>query len=75
MGYSRSGAAGVGVSAAVGGGRISSRSAANGRVSEVSSGRPVCSAKATSPPSGDVNARMAEVARAALDAAEHARPF
>jgi hypothetical protein len=73
--YGRSGSAGVGVSAPVGGGRVTSGYSANGRVTEVSSGRLVWTAKATSPPSGDVNTQMAELSRAVLGAAEHAGLF
>jgi hypothetical protein len=75
FGYGSSGSAGVGVSAPVGGGRVTSGYSANGRVTDVSSGRLAWTAKATSPPSGDVNAQMTELSRAVLDAAGKAGLF
>ncbi len=50
--YGHSGAAGVGISAPVGGGRVTSGYSANGRVTDVASGRLVWTAKATAPPVG-----------------------
>jgi hypothetical protein len=75
FGFGSSGGAGVGVSAPVGGGRVSSGYSANGRVTDVSSGRLVWTAKATSPPSADVNVQMNELSRAVLGAADKAGLF
>ena len=75
FGFGRHSAAGVGVSAPIGGGRVTSGYSANGRVTDVSSGRLVWTAKATSAPSGDVNAQMAELSRAMLGAAEKSGLF
>ena len=61
FGFGSSGSAGVGVSAPVGGGRVTSGYSANGRVTDVPSGRLVWTAKATTPPSSDVNAQMGEL--------------
>ena len=75
FGFGRHSAAGVGVSAPIGGGRVTSGYSANGRVTDVPSGRLVWTAKATSAPSGDVNAQMAELSRAVLGAAEKSGLF
>jgi hypothetical protein len=75
FGYGSGGSAGVGVSAPVGGGRVTAGYSANGRVTDVSSGRLAWTAKATSPPSGDVNAQMTELSRAVLAAADKAGLF
>ena len=75
FGYGGSGSAGVGVSAPIGGGRVTSGYSANGRVSDVASGRLVWTAKATSPPSGDVNAQMSELSKIVLGAADKAGLF
>ena len=75
FGFGSSGSAGVGVSAPVGGGRVTSGYSANGRVTDVPSGRLVWTAKATTSPSSDVNAQMAELSRVVLDAAGKAGLF
>ena len=75
FGFGSSGSAGVGVSAPVGGGRVTSGYSANGRVTDVPSGRLVWTARATTSPSSDVNAQMAELSRVVLDAAGKAGLF
>jgi hypothetical protein len=65
----------MGVSAPVGGGRVTAGYSGNGRITDVSSGRLVWTAKATSPPSADVNAQMADLSRLVLDAAGRAGLF
>ena len=75
FGFGRHSGAGVGVSAPIGGGRVTSGYSANGRVTDVPSGRLVWTAKATSAPSGDVNAQMAELSRTVLGAADKAGLF
>jgi hypothetical protein len=69
------GSAGVGISAPVGGGRVTSGYSANGRVTDVPSGRLVWTAKATSPPSSDINTQMSELSKAVLGAADKAGLF
>jgi len=75
FGFGSGGSVGVGVSAPVGGGRVSAGYSANGRVTDVPSGRLVWTAKATSPPSSDVNAQMADLSRIVLGAADKAGLF
>ena len=75
FGFGSSGSAGVGVSAPVGGGRVTSGYSANGRVTEVSSGRLVWTAKATAPPSSDINVQMSELSKTVLAAADKAGLF
>lgn len=62
--------AGVGVSAPIGGGRVSTGYAANGRLTDASNGRLMWTAKASTPPSSDVNAQLGVLARTLLDSAE-----
>ena len=75
FGFGSSGSAGVGVSAPVGGGRVTSGYSANGRVTDVSSGRLVWTAKATAPPSSDIDAQMSELSRTVLAAADKSGLF
>jgi hypothetical protein len=69
------GGVGVGVEAPIGGGRVTSGYSANGRVTDVASGRLLWTAKATAPPSGDVNAQMGELSKSVLGAADQAGLF
>ena len=75
FGFGRHSAVGVGVDAPLGGGRVTSGYSANGRVTDVPSGRLVWTAKATALPSSDVSAQMAELSRAVLGAADKAGLF
>jgi hypothetical protein len=75
FGFGGSGSAGVGVSAPVGGGRVTSGYSASGRVTDVPTGRLVWTAKATAPPSSDLNAQMSELSRTVLEAAGKAGLF
>ena len=70
FGFGRHSGVGLGVEAPIGGGRVISGYSANGRVTDVGSGRLVWTAKATSPPSRDVPVQMAELSRALLNAAQ-----
>ncbi len=70
FGFGRHSGVGLGVEAPLGGGRVTSGYSANGRVTDVGSGRLVWTAKATSPPSRDVPVQMAELSRALLNAAQ-----
>lgn len=75
FGFGGRGGGGVGVSAPIGGGRVTSGYSANGRVTDVASGRLFWTAKATSPPSSDVSAQMADLSKAVLGAADKAGLF
>ena len=75
FGFGRHSGVGVGVEAPIGGGRVTSGYSANGRVSDVPSGRLVWTAKATAPPSSDLNAQMGELSKAVLGAADKAGLF
>ena len=75
FGFGRSSAGGVGLSAPIGGGQVSNGYAANGRVTDVASGRLMWTARASAPPSGDVNAQLAELSKTVLDAAGKAGLF
>ena len=66
---------GVGVSAPVGGGKVTSGYAANGRITDAASNRLMWTARAAAAPSSDVNARLADLAKAVLDAADKAGLF
>ena len=75
LGFGRNSAVGVGVSAPVGGGRTDTGFAANGRVTDVASGRLVWTASAVAPPSADLNMQFSALSKAVLDAAEKAGLF
>ena len=75
FGFGSSGSAGIGVSAPVGGGRVTSGYSANGRLTDVPTGRLVWTAKATAPPSSDINAQMSELSKLVLGAADKAGLF
>ena len=75
FGFGSSGSAGVGVSAPVGGGRVTSGYSANGRLTDVPTGRLVWTAKATAPPSSDINAQMSDLSKLVLGAADKAGLF
>ena len=75
FGFGSSGSVGVGVSAPVGGGRVTSGYSANGRLTDVPTGRLVWTAKATAPPSSDINAQMSDLSKLVLGAADRAGLF
>ncbi|MEO8930159.1 MAG: hypothetical protein ABI326_11780 [Caldimonas sp.] len=75
FGFGSHSAGGVGVSAPIGGGRVTSGYAANGRVTDVSSGRLLWTAKATASPSSDVAGQMGDLSKAMLGAADKAGLF
>ena len=75
FGFGRNSAGGIGVSAPIGGGQVSSGYSANGRVTDVASGRLMWTARASTPPSSDVNAQLADLSRTVLDAATKAGLF
>lgn len=67
--------AGVGISAPIGGGQLHTGYSASARVTDVASGKLLWTAKATSPPSSDVNAQLAELSKAVFGAADKANLF
>jgi hypothetical protein len=66
---------GIGVSAPIGGGQVSSGYSASARITSAETGRLLWTAKASSPPSGDVNGQLAELARTVMTAAGKAGLF
>lgn len=74
-GFGRGVGGGLGVSAPIGGGQVSQGYAANGRVTDVASGRLMWTARASSPPSSDVNQQISELSKSVLDAAGTAGLF
>ena len=75
FGFGRNSGGGVGVSAPIGGGQVSNGYSANSRVTDAASGRLMWSARASAPPSGDLNAQLAELSKSVLDAADKAGLF
>ena len=75
FGFGRYSGAGIGVSAPIGGGRVNSGYSANGRVTDVASGRLMWTARASTSPSSDVNAQLADLSRTVMDAAGTAGLF
>jgi hypothetical protein len=75
FGFGRYSGAGIGVSAPIGGGRVNTGYSADGRVTDVRSGRLMWTARASTPPSSDVNAQLADLSRTVLDAAGTAGLF
>jgi hypothetical protein len=75
FGFGRSSAGGVGISAPIGGGQVRSGYSVNGRVTDVASGRLMWTARASTPPSSDVNAQLADLSKSVLDAAGAAGLF
>jgi hypothetical protein len=61
---------GVGMSVPVGAGQVSTGYAANTTLTDVASGRLMWTAKATTPPSKDVNMQVADLTKAVLDGAK-----
>lgn len=66
---------GVGVSAPVGEGRVETGFSANGRITDVASGRLVWTATAAEPPSKDLGAQFSALSMAVLDSASRAGLF
>lgn len=75
FGFGRSSAVGGGISAPIGGGRVATGFAANGRVTSVASGRLAWTASAVAPPSTDLNEQFAALSRTVLDSAARAGLF
>lgn len=66
---------GAGVSVPVGGGQTHTGYAINSRVTEVTSGKLLWTAKATAPPSSDVSSQLSELTKAVFGAADKAQLF
>ena len=75
FGFGGHSAGGIGVSAPIGGGRVSSGYSANGRITDVASGRLMWTARASTPPSSDVGAQLADLSKTLLGAADRAGLF
>ena len=75
FGFGNHSAGGVGVSAPIGGGQVSNGYTANSRITDVASGRLMWTARASTPPSSDVNGQLAELSKTVLDAAAKAGLF
>lgn len=75
FGFGRNSGGGVGVAAPIGGGQVSNGYSASGRVTDVASGRLMWTARASTPPSSDVNAQLADLSKSVLDAADKAGLF
>jgi len=75
FGFGRGSGIGASVAAPIGGGSLRTGYSANARVTEVRSGRLAWTAKATSAPSSDVNAQLAELSRTVVAAADQAGLF
>ena len=66
---------GGGVSVPIGGGQPTAGYATDNRITEVTSGRLLWTAKASTPPSADINAQLGSLAKTAVGAAEKAGLF
>ena len=75
FGFGRNSAGGVGVSAPFGGGQVSQGYAANGRITDATSGRLMWTARASASPSNDLNQQFTELSKSVLDAAARAELF
>lgn len=75
FGFGRNVGGGVGVAAPIGGGEVSNGYAANGRITDVASGRLMWTARASAPPSSDLNAQLADLSKSVMDAASNAGLF
>lgn len=75
FGWGGSGSAGVGVSMPVGGGQPTAGYAIDSHITDVASGRLMWSAKASTPPSSDINAQLSSLAKMTIGAAEKSGLF
>ena len=67
--------AGVGVSAPIGGGQLTTGYASNSRLTDSTSGKLMWTARATAPPSKDVTTQMSELMKAVFGAADKSQLF
>jgi hypothetical protein len=75
VGYRGSSSVGVGVAAPVGGGRVIMGYAANGRVTDVGTGRLVWSASASTAPSSELEVQLGELSKTVFGAADKSGLF
>jgi hypothetical protein len=75
FGFGRYSAGGVGVSAPIGGGQVSAGYAADGRLTDLATGRLMWTARASAPPSSDVNDQIDRLAGSLVEAAASDRLF
>ena len=75
FGFGSHSAVGVGATVPVGGARATSGYTAIGRVTDAANGQLVWMARATTAPSPDLNAQMADLSRTVFDAADRAGMF
>ena len=75
FGFGGHSAGGIGLSAPIGGGRVSSGYSASGRITDVVSGRLMWTARASTPPASDVGAQIADLSKTLLGAADRAGLF
>lgn len=75
FGFGRHSGGGIGISAPIGGGQVSSGYAMSGRITDVATGRLMWTARASAAPSSDANAQLADLSRSLLDAAAGAGLF
>ncbi|MEO5880834.1 MAG: hypothetical protein ABIQ06_00320 [Caldimonas sp.] len=75
FGFGRSSAVGVGVAAPIGGGRVIIGYAANGRVTDVGTGRLVWSASASTAPSSEIDNQLGELSKTVFGAADKSGLF
>jgi hypothetical protein len=66
---------GIGIGVPIGSAQVTTGHAANSMLTDVASGRLMWTVKATTPPSPDVNAQVADLARRVVDAAQQAGLF
>ncbi len=70
FGFGRSSAVGVGVTAPIGGGQVTTGYSANARATAVSTGKLAWTASAAAAPSADLNAQLGALCKTLLDSAE-----
>ena len=75
FGFGGNSGGGIGVSAPIGGGQVNSGYSANGRVTDVASGRLLWTARASTPPSSNISTQLSELSAAVLAAADKAGMF
>lgn len=66
---------GVGVSAPIGGGQLTTGYSSNSRLTDAASGKLLWTAKATAPASNDINGQLAELTKTVFSAADKAGVF
>jgi hypothetical protein len=75
FGFGRHSAGGIGVAMPIGGGQVSAGYSAHGRITDVASSRLMWAARASTPPSHDVNGQLDDLSKTVIDAAARAGLF